>query len=383
MKKICFITTISTTLESFVLPVANYISQNTDWKIYMVCDKDSEFQSKLSSNINYIPVTMKRGVSLSAIRSIIQLKQIFRCEKFDLIQYSTPNASLYASLAGKITKTPVRLYCQWGMAYVGMSGIKRMIFKMLEKVICSMSTWIEPDSRSNLKFAHSEKLYKEEKGSVVGNGSACGVKFEKFDVSLKEEYRRQMREMFGIPERAFVFGFVGRITRDKGINELLLASRRILEEYPNTFFLILGAEEGIHTLNAEMYEWSRGCKNFIYTGNVDNVEQYLSAMDCYVLPSYREGFGMSTIEAEAMEVPVVVTDIPGPIDAMQENITGKIVKKADWKSLYDGMIEMYKMDDVKRLAMGKAGRSFVLDNFKQEELFKLILQDRKKLLGEL
>ena len=383
MKKICFITTISSTLEGFVLPFAEYINNHTDWEIYMICDPDDNFEELLPDAIKYMPVHMKRGISLGGIKAMFEMRKIFKQEKFDLIQYSTPNASLYASMAGKLAKVPVSLYCQWGMAFVGMSGVKRKIFKMVEKAICSMSTWIEPDSRSNLKFAHSEKLYKEEKGSVVGNGSACGVKFEKFDVNLKEEYRRQMREKFSIPEKAFVFGFVGRITRDKGINELLLASRRILEEYPNTYFLLLGAEEGIHTLNSDTYEWSRGCKNVIYTGNVDHVEQYLSAMDCYVLPSYREGFGMSTIEAEAMEVPVVVTDIPGPIDAMQENITGKIVKKADWQSLYDGMIEMYKMDDVKRLAMGKAGRSFVLDNFKQEELFKLILQDRRKLLGEL
>ena len=160
MKKICFITTVSSTLEGFVLPFAKFLLNETDWDIYMICDRDEDFEEILPKGIKYIPIPMKRGISLGGIKAMLEMRKIFRKERFDLIQYSTPNASLYAALAGKMAEIPVRLYCQWGLAYVGMEGIKRTIFKQIEKVVCSLSTWIEPDSNSNLRFAHAEKLYK-------------------------------------------------------------------------------------------------------------------------------------------------------------------------------------------------------------------------------
>lgn len=111
-----------------------------------------------------------------------------------MVQYSTPNASLYAALAAKLAGVPVRLYCQWGMAYVGFHGIKRVIFKRIEKLVCTLSTWVEPDSFGNLKFSHAEGLYPENKGSVIWNGSASGVNLNKFDNSQKPVWRAEIRE---------------------------------------------------------------------------------------------------------------------------------------------------------------------------------------------
>ena len=382
MKKICFITTVSSTLEGFVLPFAKFLLNETDWDIYMICDRDDDFEEILPKEIKYIPIPMKRGISLGGIKAMLEMRKIFRKERFDLIQYSTPNASLYAALAGKMARIPVRLYCQWGLAYVGMEGIKRTIFKQIEKVVCSLSTWIEPDSNSNLRFAHAEKLYNEEKGAVIGSGSACGVKLEKFNIKNKDSYRENIRKKYGISEDAFVFGFVGRITRDKGINELLQAIRVFLDKYPEVYLVNLGAEDGIETIEQCNYQWSVKNKNVIYTGMVDNVEEYLSAMDCYILPSYREGFGMGTIEAEAMEVPVIVTNIPGPIDAMIKDVTGKVIPKKDWESLYNAMVEIFTLTKEERKKMGAEGRKFVINNFEQNTLCQLLLQDRKNLLKD-
>ena len=200
MKKICFITTVSGTLKAFVLNTAKYIHENTDWDITFICNYDKQFEEKLPDYIHYIPVKMERGINLGGIKAIAELKRIFKKERFDLIQYSTPNASLYASVAGKLANVPVRLYCQWGMAFVGFSGIKRRIFKLMEKCICKLSTWIEPDSKSNLKFSHEQGLYPEDKGSVVWNGSACGVNLRKFDISQKSDYRKAIRSQYKIPK---------------------------------------------------------------------------------------------------------------------------------------------------------------------------------------
>lgn len=380
MKKICFITTIPLTIESFILKFAIYLHEETNWDISFICDNDVDFANRLPEYIHYYPVNMKRGVSLSGVNAMLEMKKIFEKEKFDLIQYSTPNASLYAALAGTIAKVPIRLYCQWGMVYVGFSGIKRLIFKLEEKFVCALSTWIEPDSKSNLEFAHSENLYPESKGSVIWNGSACGIDLNKFDITKKVEYRNNIRLKYGISKDAFVFGFVGRITKDKGINELFTAFRRLNQEYKNVYLLLVGPEEGDDTIVKELYEWSENCINVIYSGYTNVVEQYLSAMDCYVLPSYREGFGMGVVEAEAMGVPVIVTNIPGPINAMKKEETGLVVNKADSDGLKKAMMHLYENKDIQR-EYGLNGYKYVKECFEQKQLFEKILDDRKKLLS--
>ena len=379
MKKICYVTTVSGTLKSFVLPVAKYLAEHTDWEIYMMANDDPDFEKSLPENIHFIPISMERGISMGGIKAMLKMKKIFKREKFDLVQYSTPNAALYASMAAKAAKIPVRLYCQWGMAYVGMHGLKRKIFKFVEKQVCKMSTWIEPDSNSNLSFAVKESLYKADKACVIGNGSACGVNLEKFDISKKEGYRQKIREQHNLPQDAFVYGFVGRVTRDKGINELFTAFKRIYEENKNAYLLMVGRIENEGLLNPELFSWSKECENVVYVGGSNIVEQYLSAMDCFVLPSYREGFGMGTIEAEAMGVPVIVTEIPGPIDAMLPNVTGKMVPMADAGALYSAMKEIM-IEDL--ISFGEKGYSFAVENFEQKKLCQLIFEDRKKLLGE-
>lgn len=124
MYKICFVTTISLTLKSFVLELAKYLHATGDFEIHFVCDHDAEFEKTLPEYIHYNPISMKRGISFDGLKAIREMKKYFKQEKFDLIQYSTPNASCYASIAAKQAKIPCRLYCQWGIAYVGFQGIK-------------------------------------------------------------------------------------------------------------------------------------------------------------------------------------------------------------------------------------------------------------------
>ena len=381
MKKICFISTIPSTLRTFVLKTAIYLHENTDWDISFICSEDEEFASELPEFIHYFPVPMERGISISGIKSMMQMKKIFVKEKFDLIQYSTPNASLYAALAGKLAGIPVRLYCQWGMVYVGFEGIKRQVFKAIEKIVCKLSTWIEPDSVSNLNFAHEENLYPQTKGSVIWNGSACGINLEKFDISQKIKYRKDIREKYNFPEDSFVYGFVGRITKDKGINELLAAFKQIYESNSNVYLMMVGTTEKDDTVEESLFLWSKKCEHVIYTGFIDIVEQKLSAMDTYILPSYREGFGMGVVEAEAMGVPVIVTSIPGPVDAMKENETGIVVKKGSIKELLRAMKKLYEDKHIRKEYSSNA-YDFAINNFEQKKLFGKILLDRKRLLGE-
>lgn len=378
MKKICYCTTIPLTMEAFILKSAAYIHNNTDWDISIICSYDENFAAELPGYIHYYPVSIKRGISFDGLGVIRQMKKIFKRERFDLVQYSTPNASLYASIAAKSAKIPVRLYCQWGMVFAGFSGAKRKVFLREEKLVCDNSTWIEPDSHSNLAFARSLNLYSAKKSSVIWNGSACGIDLNKFDINRKEDYKKEIRSRYGISGDAFVYIFVGRVNRDKGINELLEAYYT-LHKQKKTFLFILGGNEFEAGVNSALYNKSVADESVLYTGKVSDVEKYLAASDCYILPSYREGFGMSVIEAQAMGVPVIVTDIPGPTDGMLDGKTGLVVPKQDASALCGAMEKMYA-DSEMRLRFGRAGHEFVKNNFAQSRFFEYLLQDRKRLL---
>lgn len=380
MKKICFVTTVSITVRAFLMPLIHYLDKNTDWELTVICDEDPALKELLPEQVRFIPVSMKRGISLRGIGAMMEMAKIFRREKFDLVQYSTPNASLYASMAAKLAGVPVRLYCQWGIAYVGFQGMKRKVFKAVEKFVCKLSTQIEPDSFGNLNFSHSEKLYSPKKSCVIWNGSASGVSLEKFDIGQKQQWREQIRARLGIGEQSFVYGFIGRITGDKGINELFTAYQQLLQRQPDTYLILVGMAEKEETLEPALYQWAKENSRVIFCGFSTEVEKYIAAMDVYILPSYREGFGSAVVEAEAMGVPVVISDIPGPRDAMVENVTGLVVKKADPESLYEAMLQM-KSDEALRQQLGEAAYELAKDKFEQKQLMNCIMQDRIRLMG--
>lgn len=381
MIKICFVTTVSMTLKAFVVDLAKYLHETGKFEVSMICAPDEEFSKELPPYIRYYPIQMRRGTNLDGISATVKMAKLFKENRFDIVQYSTPNASLYASVAAFIARIPVRLYCQWGIAYVGFKGVKRTIFKLIEKMVCKLSTNIEPDSKSNLEFCLEQRLYPPQKGTVIWNGSASGVNLNKFDITKKNNWRNEIRNRYGISDDSVVYVFVGRVTADKGINELFEAGKLLLEIKENAYLLMVGANEVSDGINKELYDWSVNDERVVYVGFTNEVEKYMAASDVYVLPSYREGFGSSVIEAEAMGVPVIVTDIPGPVNAMQDGITGIVVKKADSADLYKAMLRLFEDEQLRRV-YGSAASDFAGTRFDQGVLFEMMKLDREKLVKE-
>lgn len=379
MYKVCFVTTISLTLKSFVLDFAKAMHETGDFEIHFICDYDASFEKTLPDYIHYKPIPMKRGISFDGLKAIGEMVKYFKKEKFDLVQYSTPNAACYASIASKLSGIPCRLYCQWGIAYVGFQGIKRQIFKLIEKIVCMCSTKIEPDSFGNLNFSHIEGLYDASKSGVIWHGSASGVNLNKFDISKKEHWCSEIRNKYDIPTDAFVYIFIGRITRDKGINELFEAIKTLIAQNDDVYLLLVGNVEKNESVDANLYKWTQNEPRVIYCGYTNEVEKYLAASDVYLLPSYREGFGTAVIEAEAMGVPVIVSDIPGPTDAMINRKTGLLTPKADAKKLFDSMLFLYE-NEALREEYGKNGEEFARTSFEQKILFEKMYRDRIELI---
>ena len=373
MIKICFLTTIYTTFHCFLKEYARFLLGTGDFDVSLICNPEEGIEEDIPTGVHYYPVSMKRGVSLTGFKAVRQIREIFERERFEIVQYSTPNAALYASIAGKKANIPVRLYCQWGIRYMGFEGGPyRWIFKYLEAETCRNSTFIEAESHNIRDFAIKEGLYPAEKSCVVWNGSASGVNMDKFDLSHKDEWRTQIREQYGIPDDAIVFSFAGRLTADKGINELLEAFQSISRQYPNARLLVMGSMDNRQSLNGKLYDAALKNSSIIFTGSVYDVERYYAASDVFVAPSYREGFGLVVIEAEAMGLAAIVSDVPGQIDAIQPGITGKLCHVKDAFSLQEQMLFMLQHPE-ERLQMANKAIDFVRENFEQKELFGHLL----------
>lgn len=380
-RKICYIVTMPMTINAFFIPQLNYLAEK-GFDVSLVCSQDEKdpLRDTLSDKIHKKTIQIPRGVSVAGtVSAIKRLTDYFKKESFDMIQYSTPNAAFCASIGGVLAKVPVRNYHLMGLRYLGNKGISRMILKQLEIVSCSLSTSIECVSQSNLELCIKEKLFKKGKGTVVLHGSSGGIDLSRFNVNLRAQYRSEIRKKYAINESTFVFGFVGRITKDKGINEILSAFEKL--GLDNVKLLMVGSTEGADTLDQDLYKRSQSNPNVIYTGPVKDVERYYSAIDVLLLPSYREGFGNVIIEAAAMGTPAIVSEIPGPIDTSLKDETALWITPGNSDELRKAMIQI-ENDRSKHKAMTERSVNFVKESFDDKKLNEAIYLRKLKLLKE-
>ncbi|GAB6270313.1 MAG: hypothetical protein STSR0003_01520 [Smithella sp.] len=380
-KRICFVTTLPVTLKTFVFPQAEYLLQN-GWDVTLICAEEASFDKEIPRGARYIPVSFKRGIDpLGMPKAIFKLYLIFKRERFDIVQYSTTNAVFYAATASWLACIPVRLYAQWGIRYVVFSGLVKIIFKQIERWCCRCSTVIEPDSMGNLEFSIREGLYPRDKGRVIWNGSACGINIERFDISQKDIWRTEYREKIGCDVHHLVVGFVGSIRADKGCNELIAACRSFFSNMPMARLLLIGDKVFYSTIDKDLRDWVESSDQVIHVPPNDQIPQYMACMDVFALPSYREGFGMVIIEAEAMGVSVVASNVPGPADAIRHEVTGLMVPVRDAVALAEAL-QVLLRDPAKRTAYGVAAAAFARDSFEQKIFLQYVLADKEQLIAE-
>lgn len=376
MNKICAVTTVEITLTNFVIP-AMRVMKDKGYDVTLVCNMSEKFMEHYQDEFHCVNIPMKRGMSIKdMIKMPFIFRSLFKKEKFDYVQYATPNASLYASLGAKWASIPKRVYCQWGIRYVGFSGFRRALFKVIEKLTCKNSTHIRPASWKNLDFAVEEGLYKRENAAAIGDGGTIGIDLNEFDISQKTTNKELFLKQYPQLENKLVFCFVGRLNRDKGVFELLEAFQRLCAERGGVALLQIGDMEGALPPHLENV---RQNKNVVLTGWTNEVPKYLSASDVLVHPSYREGFSMVIQQAMAMELPVVTTDIPGPSEVIDPNVSGLLAKARDVDTLYNCMKWMLD-HPVERMQMGKAGRKRCEEKFSRERMLRLTLEDREKII---
>lgn len=334
--KICGITTKPGTIKAFMLENLKYVA-NYGWESYAISQPSDLMTNEILGPIKHIPVDIKWGnvTPWEVLKTVWCLYRVFRKERFDIIQYATSNAAFYSCIAGWMARVPVRIYCQWGISYTDYSGVKYVFYKAVEKITCLFSTSVQPDSYANLAFSIKEKLYSLKKGSVLFNGSACGADLKKYDIQKKSEWAEEIAFKYGTRRYKTIFGYVGRVVPEKGINELLEAFMDIHD--PAILLMIVGPTNETIRLDQELYRKSLKENNILYVGPVSNAAKYFAAFDFMLLPSYREGFGMTVLEAAAMGVPSIVSDIKGPTDLIRDGYNGLVCKVKSVDSLRGAM----------------------------------------------
>lgn len=383
--KICMVTTISKAFNWFVSDSArNFADKGFDVTV-MCGEMDEEFIRKHEEFAKCRPLSIKRGTDVKSIlKCIKEMKQIFKEENFDIIQYSTPNAALCCSLAGSaFKKIKLRIYGQWGLRYVGFDGgIKRFIFKSIEKFTCKHATHIISTSPKNMEFAVEEKLCSREKICVIGKGGTIGVDFGIYDIDKKAENRQLIRSEYDIADSTVVFSYIGRLNADKGVNELIKAYRALQCKYSDVCLMLIGMDDSTNPPEKELMDWARECDSVIITGSVpiQRVAQLMAATDILVHPTYREGFSMVLQEAMAMALPIITTDVPGPSEVIVNGKTGILVPSHSDKAILEEMEALMKDSD-RRQMYSQNGRRRVEQYFARPVMIQNIYTHYCRLLG--
>jgi len=311
------------------------------------------------------PIPMAR--TPNPVRDLVSLARLTRFlihGRFDIVHSSTPKAGLLTALAARIANVPVRIHTYTGQPWVELQGPIRRIARCSDRIVGLLDTHTYADSASQRMFLINEGLVEPAKISVLGAGSISGVDLSRF--SLEKwggNTADQTRCELGIPREATVIIFVGRLTKDKGICELVRAFEWLGARSNHVHLVLVGPlEPERDPLPAETMSRLRNGHRIHNVGFSLAPEKYLAAADIFCLPSYREGFGSVVIEAAAMELPAVVTRITGLVDSVVEGVTGLIVQPKNACDLGHALQTLIDSDQLRR-SLGRAGRKRVVQNF--------------------
>ncbi|NNA23502.1 glycosyltransferase family 4 protein [Pseudomonas lundensis] len=350
--------------------------------ITVIASRD-EMSSLLDKSefFNYIGVNIEREINLPKdIVSLFELVRIFRNSNFEIIHSTTPKAGLLCAIAGFIARNPVRLHTFTGQTWTVATGFKRYVLKLCDKVIGILNTHCYADSSTQMDFLVSQGVIKSDKISVLGSGSLAGIDLDRFDpVRYSQTDLCKLRSEIGIPLDSKILLFVGRITLDKGISELIQAFSSIVKNDESVYLVLVGPYEPSGKEIINQISDQEVIRKIKLVGYTDEPEIYMALADLLCLPSYREGFGTVVIEAAAMCTPTVGTNIYGLADSIVDGRTGMLVAVNDAASLEKAITNI--LNDPQLLSsMAIAARNRAVSEFDSKVCSQLLLLEYERFL---
>lgn len=324
---------------------------------------------------SFHPIEVNRKISPWAdIRAICLLYRYFNAMKFDVVHSITSKAGLLTAIAAKAAGVPVRMHTFVGQPWSELSGPIRWISIFCDWLIAKLNTQCYADSFSQTQFLVKHRVVAQDQLKVLGAGSVAGVNLSQFNAEHFE--KNEVRKALSINESAPVLIFVGRITRDKGIEELVSAFYILKKQgFSDLVLLLVGPLElDSNKLNEETQRRLRSDPSIRLVGYVENPDKLLAASDLFCIPSYREGFGTVVIEAAAMGIPSVASRVVGLVDAVIDGETGVLVPPKDVNALVSGIRSLLERPELLR-SMGCAAMERAKAQFSSEYVNQLMLDE--------
>lgn len=339
--------------------------------------KDLE-EVRVREGVKTISVEMERNISpLKDLKSLFHLIAVFKKEKPQIIHSITPKAGLLSMMAGWICKVPFRIHTFTGLVFPTSKGLKRWILILTDRITCLCATHVIPEGEGVKNDLVINKITRKPL-NVLGNGSIRGVDIEYFDPQLPEV--RKQAEMIKRKE-VFTFIFIGRLSSEKGIKELLGAFKSLNNEIPATRLLLIGwAEYDSKELKSYVSQTIAETNSIEFIGFQEDVRPWLLASQALVLPSYREGFPNSILEAGAMGIPSVATDINGANEIIKHGVNGLLLPPKDENALFEAMKTMVQ-NEALREKMAANARPMVAGRFNRKLVRKAMMDYYRNLKG--
>lgn len=375
--KLFRISTVPTSLASFLKGQLKMVNEH--YEVVAVSSPGKEMQVlREREGIRTIEVPMERRISpIKDFISLIWMILVFAQERPYMVHSMTPKAGLISMLAGWITRVPVRMHTFTGLVFPTATGWKQRLLIWTDRLTCACATHVNPEGegvkRDLITYGITKKPLR-----IIGNGSICGVDMTYFDrtaafVKQAATYRE---------EGCFTFCFVGRMVRDKGINELVSAFVRLYKQYPQVRLLLVGSfEKKLDPVLPETEKTIQGHPGIRFMGFQSDIRPFLVASEVLVLPSYREGFPNVVLQAGAMGLPSIVTDINGSNEIILPNENGVIIPSKNEEALYRAMENfLLHPEEVQRMA--KKARSLIASRYDRKVMWKALMETYQELIGE-
>lgn len=375
--KIIRTATVAMSLNILLKGQLRYLNQFFD--VLAVSGYDADLETvKNREGVSIVSVTMKRSIApFQDLISLYRLYKLFKKERPTIVHSITPKAGLLSMVAAKYANVPVRIHTFTGLVFPAKKGLFQKLLILMDKVLCWHATHIIPEGAGVKQDLLDYKITKKPL-EVIANGNVNGIDTTFFNSNtISEQQQQNLRNELGIDSSDFVFVFIGRLVADKGINELVRAFLSL--EIPNCKLLLVGPYETEDPLQPETLKAIQQNDSILSVGFQHDVRPYLVISDCLVFPSYREGFPNVVMQAGAMGLPSIVTDINGSNEIIIEGFNGTIVPSKNVTALLRAMIRI-KEDETWRNQLQSNARSSIISRYEQELVWEALLIKYKEFL---
>lgn len=383
MIKIIRITTVPESLYTLLKGQLKYMSHY--FEIIGISSNDALLKEvEKNEDIRTIPVEMTRSITpLKDLKSVYLLYKVFRKEKPQIVHTHTPKAGTVGMLAAWLAQVPCRLHTVAGLPLLEVKGNKRKLLDFVEKITYSCANFVYPNSFGLYDIILENRYTNSRKLKVIANGSSNGINTSYFNPDIYTDTEKEiLRERLNISNSDFIFLFVGRLVKDKGINELIQAFLKINVLYGNVKLLLVGSyEKDLDPILSETEKEINVNKNIIYVGYQPDVRPYFAISDVLVFPSYREGFPNVVMQAGAMGLPSIVTDINGCNEIIIDGKNGIIIPPKDKDALREKMLLLIEDAELRHQLKNNA-REMITSRYEQQVVWDALLHEYQTLLQQ-